>query len=159
MMGELCRDGFIQGWKSHSADTLAKQSAKLIDFRSSLQNDPVFFRRTYKHTFLLARQPGQKAVALDLAIEYWRLLFSPRGVPWKDAGTDWLELYVTFLEINWKKTVSKDMWDQTGVFAAKCMEDASLSWWSEDGAWPGVLDDFVAFVAERRKEAKMEMDE
>lgn len=51
----------------------------------------------------------------------------------------------------WKKGISKDMWDQTGVFIQKSQEDESMSWWSEDGAWPGVIDEFVGFVKEKRK--------
>lgn len=46
------------------------------------------------------------------------------------------------------------MWDQTGVFILKSLEDESMSWWTEDGAWPGVLDDFVAYVREQRGEDK-----
>ena len=42
------------------------------------------------------------------------------------------------------------MWDQTGIFATKSKEDESMAWWSEDGAWPGVLDEFVGFVREKR---------
>lgn len=42
------------------------------------------------------------------------------------------------------------MWEQTGVFVVKSLEDESMSWWSEDGAWPGSLDEFVAFVKEKR---------
>ena len=25
-----------------------------------------------------------------------------------------------------------------------------MAWWSEDGAWPGVVDEFVAFVRTQR---------
>ena len=42
------------------------------------------------------------------------------------------------------------MWDQTGLFVSKSLEDESMSWWSEEGSWPGVIDDFVAFVREKR---------
>ena len=50
------------------------------------------------------------------------------------------------------------MWDQTGAFAKKCLEDETMSWWSEDGAWPGVLDDFVAYVRKRRHEGSGDGD-
>lgn len=42
----------------------------------------------------------------------------------------------------------------------KCLKDESMGWWSEDGAWPGVLDEFVGYVRERRggKEEPEEMD-
>lgn len=42
------------------------------------------------------------------------------------------------------------MWDQLGIFVQKCTEDESMAWWSEDGAWPGVIDEFVVFVKEKR---------
>lgn len=42
------------------------------------------------------------------------------------------------------------MWEQTGVFVQKSLEDESMGWWSEDGAWPSCLDEFVAFVRGRR---------
>ncbi len=54
--------------------------------------------------------------------------------------------------------MNKDMWEQTGVFLFKSLEDESMAWWSEDGAWPGVLDDFVQFVKEKREEGGMEVE-
>ena len=42
------------------------------------------------------------------------------------------------------------MWEQTLVFSQKSLQDETMSWWSEDGAWPGVLDEFVAYVNERK---------
>ena len=142
-----------------SADTLSKQQATIERFRFSLTNDPDFFKRVYKHTFLIARTPGQKAVALDAAIEFWRLLLSPPCISWNTAKTPWLDWWIEFLESKWKKTVNKDMWDQTLVFSQRSLQDETMSWWSEDGAWPGVLDDFVIYVNEKRgDEGKMEVE-
>ena len=44
------------------------------------------------------------------------------------------------------------MWEQTGKFALKTLEPGgeTMSWWSEDGAWPGVIDGFVGYVHEKR---------
>ena len=123
---------------------------------------PDFFKRVYKQTFLIARLPGQKIVPLETALEYWRLLFTAPSLSWNTAGTPWLTLWLEYLESQWKKSVSKDMWDQTGVFAMKSLEDESMSWWSEDGAWPGVLDEFVVYVRDKRGNvtsgAESEMD-
>ncbi|MCJ1304023.1 Scaffold-type E3 ligase [Hypocenomyce scalaris] len=151
-MGEFSREGFIQGWKTYSADTLAKQQATISQFRRQLSTSPDFFKRVYKHTFLIARTSGQKSVQLDTAIEYWRLLFTSPNISWSTQSTPWLEWWIEYLEARWKKSVNKDMWDQTGIFVAKSLQDESLSWWSEDGAWPGVLDEFVGFVVEKRGE-------
>lgn len=114
---------------------------------------PDFFKRVYKQTFLIARIPGQKVVSLDMALEYWRLLFMAPSLSWNTASTPWLTLWLEYLEAQWKKSISKDMWDQTGVFAMKSLEDESMSWWSEDGAWPGVLDEFVFYVRGKRGNA------
>ncbi|MCJ1250558.1 Scaffold-type E3 ligase [Trapelia coarctata] len=149
-MGELGREGFVQGWAALKCETMQKQQSSLALIRKRLSEDMEFFRRVYKYTFLLARQPGQKGVQLDTALDFWRLLLSQGGFRWKDNHTDWLELYVEFLNTKWRKSINKDLWDQTGVFAQKTLEDGSMGWWSEDGAWPGVIDDFVAFVRERR---------
>jgi DCN1-like protein 1/2 len=152
-IGELDRSGFISGWQSLRADTLSKQQATLPTLHYKLTKDSEYFRRVYRHSFKLARQSGQKSVALDMAIDFWRLLFGSGGMSWKTAQTDWLDLWAKYLETKWKKSVGKDMWDQTEIFARKCIEDESLAWWSEDQSWPGVLDDFVEYVREERKRA------
>lgn len=135
----------------HSADTLPKQQALVDSFRRSLTQSPEVFKRVYKSTFLLARTGGQKSLALDTAIEYWRLLLQTPSMNWGTPSTPWLEWWITFLEERWRKSVSKDMWDQTGIFVLRSLEDESMGWWSEDGAWPGVLDEYVGYVRERRK--------
>ncbi|KAF6238344.1 hypothetical protein HO173_003624 [Letharia columbiana] len=152
-MGEFTREGFVNGWQSHRAETLPKQQGQIASFRRSLATTPDFFKRIYKQTFLIARLPGQKIVPLETALEYWRLLLTAPSLSWNTASTPWLTLWLEYLEAQWKKSVSKDMWDQTGVFAMKSLEDESMSWWSEDGAWPGVLDEFVFYVREKRGDA------
>ncbi|KAL6721724.1 Scaffold-type E3 ligase [Lecanora helva] len=149
-MGEFTREGFVNGWSNHRADTLSKQQSQITSFRHSLTSHPSFFKRTYKSTFLLARAPGQKILPLDTALDYWRLLFSPPSLSWNTPTTPWLDWWIEYLESRWKKSISKDTWDQTGNFVMKCLEDEGMGWWSEDGAWPGVLDEFVGFVREKR---------
>ena len=144
----------------YSALTIADQSARVRDLRASLPKDPALFKKTYKSTFLLARNAGQKVLAFETAIEYWRLLLdSPGGYQWSSATTPWLSWWIEFLEGPWSgKAVNKDMWDQTGVFVDKCKgEDGEkMGWWNEEGAWPGVIDEFVAFVKAKRGEGKGE---
>lgn len=109
-------------------------------------------RTTYRHTFQLALTPGQKSLALDAAIEYWRLLFaSGQGLDWKSQSTPWFDWWLEFLEAEKPiKGVSRDIWNQMWEFVQKTTADETLGWWSEDGAWPGVVDEFVAWVKKRR---------
>lgn len=98
----------------------------------------------------MALSPGQRSLPLETATEYFRLLLSPPSVKWSTPSTPWLDLWLEFLTTKWKKAISKDVWEQTGVFVQKSLEDESMGWWSEEGAWPSCLDEFVAFVKDRR---------
>ncbi|KAI9837354.1 MAG: hypothetical protein M1819_000429 [Sarea resinae] len=158
-MGEFNREGFVDGWRSLDADTIPNQQAAVSQLRANLTADRELFKRVYKYTFFLARLPGQKAVALDAAIEYWRLLFQPPSVSWNTDETPWLDWFIEFLQSRWKKTVNRDMWDMTYVFFQRSTEDESMSWWDENGAWPGVLDDFVLYVREKRgQDGRMDVE-
>jgi DCN1-like protein 1/2 len=110
------------------------------------------FKKVYKHTFIIAKPAGQKAVPLEDAIQYWSLLFTPPGLAWNTASTPWFDWYIEYLNKKWNKTVNRDMWNMTYEFFQKSKDDETMSWWDESGAWPGVLDDFVIFVKEKREE-------
>jgi DCN1-like protein 1/2 len=69
-----------------------------------------------------------------------------------------LDWWVEFLEGRGKRPVNKDLWQQVEVFMRKSREDEDFGWWSEDGAWPGALDDFVAWVREKRGGGAMEVE-
>lgn len=116
------------------------------------------FKAIYKHSFILGRAEGQKAVQLDTATVFWRLLLSKPSLQWSTDKTPWLDWWIEFLEAHWKKSVNKDMWDQTLTFAYKTLEDETLSWWSEDSAWPGVIDEFVEYVQKEKRGEGEAMD-
>lgn len=126
----------------------------LIDQRHGLLAQPDFrptFKNIYRHTFIIARQQGQKSLALDMAEIYWRLLFTTPSIKWSTPNTPFLDWWLEFLQAKWKRAVNKDLWDQTLTFAEKCLEDETLSWWSEDAAWPGVIDEFVEYVQKEKR--------
>lgn len=77
------------------------------------------------------------------------MLFTPPGMAWRTKNRDWLALWKSFLGETWTRSVNKDMWNMVLEFAFKSMSDDSLSFWSEDGAWPSVIDDFVAWCRAR----------
>ncbi|KAL9121418.1 MAG: hypothetical protein Q9187_002020, partial [Circinaria calcarea] len=108
IMGELSRESFVSYWLFHNADSLSKQQAHMATLRHNLANDQSFFKRVYKHTFVLARSPGQKAVQLDAAIEYWRLLFQRPSMSWNTSTTPWLNWWIEYLETKWKRSVNRD---------------------------------------------------
>ncbi|KEQ88276.1 DUF298-domain-containing protein [Aureobasidium pullulans EXF-150] len=147
-LGRLTRTEFVDSLAALGIPDIKKLRDTVQQRRQSLAL-PTFrptFKQIYKHTFLLARAQGQKAVALDMATEYWRLLFTSPSLEWTSQNTPWLEWWIEFLQEKYKKSVNKDMWDQTLVFAEKTLADEALSFWSEDSAWPGVIDEFVEYI-------------
>jgi len=134
----------------YSADTIAKQKSFVASQIKQLSTDMVLFKRVYRYAFVCSKEKGQKAIPLENAIVYWDILFNKPGKPLVTASTNWTELWIEFLKGNWKKTVNKDMWNQTFEFFQKVLQDETLGFWSEDGAWPGVIDEFVAYAKKKR---------
>jgi DCN1-like protein 1/2 len=135
-------------------ETVSYQKEHISDLIKALKSDMALFKRVYRYTFTCTRESGQRSLPVENALVYWGLLFQSPGVPWVTASTNWLELWGEFLRAKWNKTVNRDMWNQTFEFFLKTMEDETLSFWNENSAWPGVIDDFVAYVKEKRGDTK-----
>ena len=125
-----------------------------------LSTQPAYFKKVYRNAFIAGKEPDQKSLSLENAIVYWEMLFNPPGSRWASATTDWLDAWKRFLEENWTHSVNKDMWNQTLEFSTKSLADESLSFWSEDSAWPSVIDQFVMWCRTNNvgKAGTMEVD-
>lgn len=112
---------------------------------------------------MAGKDEAQKSLALENAVEFWKVLFTAPGRPWKTANHDWLALWTGFLAEKWTRSVNRDMWNQTLEFANKSMVDETLNFYDPDGAWPSVIDDFVGWCREQGigatpKTAAMDVD-
>ncbi|KAH6875861.1 Cullin binding-domain-containing protein [Alternaria rosae] len=152
-MGEMSRDGFIKGWLERHCDAIDKQKAYLRNLKSELSGNKDVFTRVYKYTFTIAKTADQRAVPLEMATVYWELLFSSplSAVQWSSPNTPWLTWWTEFLNTSWKKSVNKDMWNETLKFAQLSLEDETMSFWNEESSWPSVIDDFVEFVKKEKR--------
>ncbi|KAF5684859.1 putative SCRO [Fusarium denticulatum] len=149
-VGVITRKGYVDGWKVTGAGTTHQEhAAHLRKLTKSLSSDPTLFKKVYRHTFVAGRDGDQKALNLETALVYWDILFAPPGMEWKTPNHNWLELWKSFLNAKWTRSVNKDMWNMTLEFALKSLSDESLSFWNEDGAWPSVIDDFVDWCREQ----------
>jgi DCN1-like protein 1/2 len=112
----------------------------------------------YKFTFQFAKPADKKVIDLEVAIEFWRVLFNSPSSPtqWQTSSSPFLDWWIEFLENKYKKAINKDTWEQTLKFAEQCLKDESLKWWSEEAAWPGVIDEFVEWVMEKRPKEETE---
>lgn len=116
---------------------------------ASLSRDPAYFKRVYRYVFTAGKEPDQRALSLENAVVFWTMLFSAPGLEWRTASHDWLGLWKTYLDERWTRSVNRDMWNMTLEFAVRSMGDETLGFWSEEGAWPSVVDEFVAWCRER----------
>ncbi|KAJ4149949.1 hypothetical protein LMH87_010721 [Akanthomyces muscarius] len=124
-IGEISRKGYVEGWKASRVNASHKDHAK--------------------YAFVAGREKDQKALSLENALVYWDMLFAPPGMEWKNEHRDWLALWKKFLAEKWTRSVNRDMWNMALEFAFKSIQDDSLTFYSEEGAWPSVIDDFVAW--------------
>ncbi len=159
-IGEFDRDLFVSGWRSISSgdkayDTASRQAQYVDVIRKKLSSDPSYFKQVYRNAFKLAKPEGQRSVPMDAAIDFWNMFFrrGKGGIEWNTPSTKWLDLWCEFYESQSKRPVNKDLWNMVGELVLKTKEPGgeSLAWWTEDGAWPMAVDDFVAFVKEKRK--------
>ncbi|KAI1865964.1 uncharacterized protein JN550_007942 [Neoarthrinium moseri] len=152
-IGELKKDDFVRAWKKFGVQPkLEDQQTHMAVQTKFLAYQMPLFRDVYRHAFVAGKEPDARALPVEAAITFWEVIFKDPGLPWvgKQTGINWLSLWISFLKEKWTRTVSKDMWNMTLEFALKSRDDETLSFWSEDGAWPGVIDDFVAWYREKR---------
>lgn len=139
--------------------SVTAQKAYIKERKAALSKDVSYFRKVYRAAFVAGKEENQKALALEVALIFWDMLFSPPGMAWQTNNVNWLAAWKDFLAEKWTRSVNRDMWNQTLEFALKSLSDETLSFWSEDGAWPGVVDDFVAWwKAKQEKGGAMETD-
>ncbi|KAF4119796.1 DCN1-like protein 1/2 [Geosmithia morbida] len=159
-VGEIDRAGFVKGWTAVRCDTISSQADLLKHRISQLSTDMALFKKVYRHAFVAGRERDQKALSLENALVYWGMLFTEPGWRWESQNHNWLDYWKDYLSEKWTRTVSRDMWNMVLEFAFKSVEDETLSFWSEDGAWPSVIDDFVDWCKKKgiTKTDSMEID-
>ncbi|KAF2429752.1 hypothetical protein EJ08DRAFT_634904 [Tothia fuscella] len=164
-MGEITREGFVEGWKDvGGADSIDAQKRIIAMRRSQIgsaaPSSRQMLKEVYRHTFKLGiTAQGQRSVDKDTCIEFWKMLFAPPGFDWSTESTNWLQLWLEFVGANGVKGINADVWNQTFVFAEESVKDETLGWWSEEAAWPALVDEFVEWIHEKRGTGKGDDDE
>jgi DCN1-like protein 1/2 len=167
-IGEFTREQFISGWKSadksgnnQSYDNIKAQGDCVKTLRKQLQTDRKYLKQVYRYAFTLARPEGQKNVPVDAAVDFWKMFFDADkgGIEWNSDSTPWLDWWLEYYETKYKRPANKDLWNMVGELVNKTAEPGgeNMNWWSEDGAWPMAVDEFVTFVKEKRGDVVMDI--
>ena len=122
--------------------------------KERLPSNSAVYTPVYTYTFQLAKTGTQKAVPLETASAYWELLFtSPLSeVKWTTGSSPWCAWWIEFLNTQWKRSINKDVWNQTLKFARLALRDEAMSFWSEEASWPSVIDEFVGWVRKEKRQ-------
>lgn len=165
-MGEFSGENFVTGWTnvatvSNPCDSIERQKGYVNkSLRSKMSSDPSYFKQIYRNSFKYAKPEGQRAVPVDQAFAFWEMFFGggKGGIDWSSPSMNWFELWKEYYTTKNNRPVNKDLWNQVAELVSKTREDGgeTLEWWSEDGAWPTAVDDFVAFVKEKRAAGGMD---
>lgn len=140
-MGIFTVDEFCNGMRSLQCDSLEKLKNKIPELRQELE-DKAALKRVYSYVFTFALEAGQKTLSRELCIEFWNLLL-------KDHFP-LLPEWITFVRDHCRNTITKDTWVLLYDFAIQVKPD--LSDYDADGAWPVLLDEFVEYLQEQRKQ-------
>lgn len=139
-VGEISRKEFADGFGGAGCDSLAKMAQFADSARAALAR-PDQFKAFYRWTFDFCKEDKErKALEKEQALELWLVVLD-------EARFKHLRRFVAFLQKQPCKQVAKDLWDQLLEFATDIKPD--LSNWSDDGAWPVTIDDFVQELKKR----------
>ncbi|ORE20880.1 DUF298-domain-containing protein, partial [Rhizopus microsporus] len=132
-MGEFTKEGFVKGCVDLEADNIDKLKKELETTVVNNYRTDEGFRKVYHYAFLFGRQTGQKSLALEAAIELWRLLLSDRY--------SLLEQWIQFLQQKHNKAISRDTWNLFLDFISQINTD--LQNYNPEEAWPILIDEVI----------------
>jgi len=133
-------------------------SAKLTEINQVMDtpDQKLNFKSLYEFTFRYGKDPKQKSLDIEDAIEYWKMLFSVKGNYDNDMAYDGqfpnfplFENFLTFLKESMVreekplKFITKDQWCQLLEFASNCSKNIREH--NELSAWPVLIDEYVAW--------------
>ncbi|MBW0516168.1 hypothetical protein O181_055883 [Austropuccinia psidii MF-1] len=167
-LGLLERSAFVKQWTSlllshnqtpsssiqSTRDMVRFQTKAINDLDSRLKSELSYFQEVYRFIFDFGRDEGQKSLALDTAIAFWEMVLPLTPcLDWSIFKPQYLQWWTELLRSR-NKSVSRDTWNLFLDFIIQ-VEDRFENY-DEGGAWPSLIDDYVAASKEKLQAEVME---
>ncbi|KAF0684465.1 Aste57867_23561 [Aphanomyces stellatus] len=137
-MGEFSKTEFVHGMKALQCHSIADLKLKVAFLRQQLR-DAALFAKIYAYTYNFAKEADQKSMPVESALALWELLLP--------GHFQLLPKWLDYVKTHQKNAISRDVWMQLLEFSTQVKPD--LSNYDENGAWPVLIDDFVAHMLEK----------
>lgn len=139
-MGIYKKQEFIEGMQRLNVGSVQDLRAKLPVLRAEFA-DRKRFKETYRFTYNFAREPGRRNLSHEASVELWKLLLSD-----KYPQTSILLEFMSLRER--QHDISADSWNMVLDFF-EFLQESGLSAYSDDGAWPTLIDELAEFMKAR----------
>lgn len=143
-LGVISRQEFLEGLSAMRVDSMAKLKEKLVP--ELLAQYTSKRKEVFMYAYQLARLPGARTLDLESAGILLPLFLPPKEFVHTAPFAAFLRDQQTYRAIN------KDQWSQTYDFLTTM--DATCSTYSDDGAWPCMIDAYVEYVAQADRKAE-----
>ena len=110
---------------------------KMGVLRKQLEGNDAVFSSVYSYAFDFGKERDQRSMNVDVALALWELILPV-------TKFELLPNWIDFIKSRQEKTrsISRDVWKQLFEFAKQIKPD--LTNFDENGAWPVLIDEFVA---------------
>jgi len=143
---KISRSEFVEGFSKLSLYSLSQIKAILPKWNEELQSQVKTFKMFYNFVFQYSKDSSQKVLPLNIAIPTWKVVLTDcRHCKWGLA--EWC----TYVEEEYKKPITKDIWEQLFAFFTEQNLHVDLSNYDKDSAWPIAIDEFVEHLKARRR--------
>lgn len=139
-MGYFTTDEWVRGLSQLQADCIETLRWR-TEYIMALLDHPDTFKAIYRFGFDFAREKTQRSMDMETGLAMLRLLLEGR---WSLSGA-----LLRYLGQSRHRVVNRDQWNSILDFSRAVTAD--LANYDENGAWPVMLDEFVAW---RRQEIR-----
>jgi len=136
---EFTRDEFCDGMRKLRCDSIAGLKTKLSELEKEVDFSQEKFKDFYQFSFNYAKSnSNQKGLDVETALAYWNIVLKDKFYH--------LEMWNTFLQEKYRKSIPKDAWNMVLDFATSIDDTMSNYDDEEFQSMPVVLDDFVEYA-------------